>query len=158
MFLGQFRHNLDPKNRLTIPARYRDLLAEGAYVTRGFDGNLIVYTAATFHVITQQANQTSVTDPAARQLKRLLFSNADFIEVDRAGRILIPDFLRESAGLENEVVISGMGDHFEIWSPERWMQETEALNDPQANAERFASLKISTGNEQSATTLRISAS
>jgi MraZ protein len=155
MFLGQFRHTLDTKNRLTIPARYRDLLAEGAYVTRGFDGNLIVYTSATFHSISRQASETSVTDQAARQLKRLLFSNADFIEVDRAGRILIPDFLRESADLENEVVIAGMGDHFEIWSPERWMQQMQLLDDPQANAERFASLKISASDEHPATTLRI---
>jgi MraZ protein len=154
MFLGQFRHTLDNKNRLTIPSRYRDLLAEGAYVTRGFDGNLIVYTASTFHAISRQASETSVTNQAARQLKRLLFSNADFIEVDRAGRILIPDFLRESADLENEVVLAGMGDHFEIWSPERWMQQMQQLDDPQANAERFASLKISTSNDQP-TTMRI---
>ncbi|MFZ6027109.1 MAG: division/cell wall cluster transcriptional repressor MraZ [Chloroflexota bacterium] len=156
MFLGQYRHSLDSKNRLTIPSRYREMLAEGAYVTRGFDGNLIVYTAATFHTITRQASETSVTDQAARQLKRLLFSNADFIETDRAGRILIPDFLRESAGLENEVVLAGMGDHFEIWAPERWMQQMEQLDDPAANAERFANLKISThSNEQQVATVRL---
>lgn len=157
MFLGQYRHTLDSKNRLTIPARYRDMLAEGAYITRGFDGNLMVYTAATFHIISHQASETSVTDQSARQLKRLLFSNADFIETDRAGRVLIPEFLRQAADLENEVVLAGMGDHLELWSPERWAQQMERLDDLDANAERFASLKISTGgrDQHLATTVRL---
>lgn len=148
MFLGQYRHNLDSKNRLTVPARYREPLAEGAYVTRGFDGNLMVYTAADFGQISQQASETSVTDQSARQLKRLLFANADFITIDKSGRMLIPDFLRQIAGLENEVVLAGMGDHLEIWSPDRWMNQMEILDNPEANAERFASLNISTGRKE----------
>ena len=143
MFLGQYRHSLDSKNRLTIPARYRELIAEGAYVTRGFDGNLMVYPASTFQIISQQTNQASVTDQTARLLKRLIFSNADFIEVDKAGRVLIPDFLREAANIQSEVVIAGVGDYFELWSPNSWEVQMDKLADAEMNAQRFGSLDIS---------------
>ena len=90
MFLGQYRHNLDNKGRLTIPARFRELLSDGAYITQGFDKNLMVLTAPTFEFISQRVNQMSITDPTARELKRLLFSTADRVEPDSNGRILIP--------------------------------------------------------------------
>jgi MraZ protein len=115
MFLGQYHHNLDSKSRLTIPSRYRDMLEEGAYVVQGFDGNLIVYTAPAFEQIKQQASQLSVTDQTTRLLNRLIFSTADYLEVDKAGRILIPEFLRQEAGLKDEVVLAGGGDYFEVW-------------------------------------------
>lgn len=143
MFLGQYRHNLDNKNRLTIPARYRELIAEGAYITRGFDGNLMVFPAATFENISRQANEASVTDQTARLLKRLIFSNADFVEVDKAGRILIPDFLRSATNIHSEIVIAGVGDHFELWPPEGWEAQMNQLADPETNAQRFAALDIS---------------
>lgn len=144
MFLGQHHHNLDTKNRLTIPARYRELLAEGVYLLQGLDNNLMGFTTQEFAAISAQASQLSLTDPNARLLQRLIFSTADLLEVDKAGRVLIPDFLRQLAGLQNEVVLVGMGDHFEIWSPERWGEQMVLLQDSSANAARFASLNIST--------------
>jgi MraZ protein len=144
MFLGQYHHNLDSKSRLTIPSRYRDMLEEGAYVVQGFDGNLIVYTAPAFEQIKQQASQLSVTDQTTRLLNRLIFSTADYLEVDKAGRILIPEFLRQEAGLKDEVVLAGGGDYFEVWSPERWAEQITQLHDPSAISQRFAALKLST--------------
>ena len=146
MFLGQYQHNIDSKGRLTIPARFRELLvAEGAYVTQGFDNNLIVLTVPSFRQISQHVNRMSMTDPMARLLKRLIFSGADLVDVDKVGRILIPQFLREAADLDGEAMIVGVGDYFEIWSPDMWQDQVNQLKDVEANAQRFMSLDLAPG-------------
>lgn len=144
MFLGQFYHNLDDKGRLTVPSRFREWLASGgAYVMQGFDKNLMVLPANTFDVISRRIQKMSMTDPTARQLRRLLFSSADRVEMDKSGRILLPLFLRESANLDTGVVVVGSGDYFEIWAPEEWSNQAEQLLDAQANADRFSQLSLS---------------
>ncbi len=143
MFLGQFRHNFDTKGRLTIPARFRELLTDGAYVTQGFEQNLMVLTPPAFEAITRGVNQTSITNPTARDLKRLLFSTASRVEPDSNGRILIPQFLRELAGLDSEAFLVGVGDYFEIWAPTQWEEKMSSLNDTDANAQRFVGLDLS---------------
>lgn len=143
MFLGQYRHNFDDKGRLTIPARYRELLENGAYVSQGLDRNLIVFTKDRFEHLTLQLNRMNMTDPAVRQLKRIFFANSNYVEVDKAGRILIPQFLREVSGLNGEAVIVGSGEYFEIWSPEIWAGQEELLKDTEANAQRFVAINLS---------------
>jgi len=143
MFLGRYEHRLDSKGRLTIPARYRELLEDGAYITQGFDNNLIVMPPAYFDKMYESVNHTSMTNPDARLIKRLIFSNADRVDVDKVGRILIQQFLRSAAGLEEDVFVVGMGDYFEIWNPERWQKQSEMLMDTDANNERFTNLNIS---------------
>jgi MraZ protein len=145
MFLGQYHHNLDSKNRLTIPSRFRELLADGAYVMQGFDRNLMVLTASAFAKIYQRSNLMSLTDPITRLLKRLIFSTASHVDVDNAGRILIPEFLRQVIDLQSEAVVVGVGDYFEIWSPDLWTEQINQLQDAEANAQRFAALDMSTG-------------
>lgn len=142
MFLGQYEHTVDTKGRMTIPVRFRELLAEGAYITQGFDLNLVVLTVSAFERISEYVNQMSLTDPSARQLKRLIFAHADRVEVDRVGRILIPQFLRQAARIDGAAVVVGAGDYFEIWSPESWQQQSEALQDTDANTQRFAALNL----------------
>jgi MraZ protein len=142
MFFGQYEHSIDDKGRLTIPSRYRDLLQDGAYITQGFDQNLMVLTATTFDRISNRVSQMSMTDPTARQLRRLIFSNADRVEVDRAGRILIPQFLRASAQLDGAAVMVGVGEYIEIWSLSRWQEQNSSLQDGEANAQRFAALDL----------------
>ena len=85
MFLGRYEHTIDEKGRLTIPARYRELLENGAYVTQGFDHNLIVLPAPSFEKMYEHVNQMSMTDPTARQLKRFIFSSAERCRI-RPGR------------------------------------------------------------------------
>ncbi|MCB2178844.1 division/cell wall cluster transcriptional repressor MraZ [bacterium] len=144
MFLGQYRHTIDEKGRLTIPARFRELLENGAYITQGFEKNLMVLTSHGFESMTRQVNRSSITDPTARALKRLLFSTADRISTDKNGRILIPQFLRESNQLDGEAVLVGVGDYFEIWTPEAWEQQLANLQDTEANEQRFVGLDLST--------------
>ena len=146
MFFGRFYHNLDEKGRLTIPARYRELLLpDGAYVTQGFDPNLMILPAAVFESLSHNLDQMSLTDPTIRLLRRLVFSTADRVEFDRAGRILIPQFLRQAAGLDTSVVLIGAGRYFEIWSPEAWEVQERQLQDPQANAQRFSAFDLTSG-------------
>ena len=146
MFLGQYTHNIDSKGRLTVPARFREYLTEGAYISQGFDHNLMVLTTAAFEQLSKTINGMSITDPTNRQLKRLIFAGADRVELDRVGRIRIPQFLRQVASLDGEVVLIGVGDYFEIWSPEAWSPLAAELQDTQANAQRFAALELSSRN------------
>jgi MraZ protein len=144
MFEGIFYHNLDEKGRLTMPARLRDLLgADGAHLMRGFDRNLIVVTSATYELFSMRVKRMSITDPLARSLRRLLFSYAIQIEFDKIGRFLLPQFLRDFAGIKNEVVINGTGDYIEIWSPEAWSEQVELLNDVNSTATSFAAQDLS---------------
>jgi MraZ protein len=143
MFLGQYQHSFDNKGRLTIPARFRELLAaEGAFITQGFDRNLMVLTPEKFALISERIEAMRMTEPTARMLKRMIFSSAEKVEVDKAGRILIPEFLRQYAGLQNLAVVVGAGDYFEIWSPDAWTEQLSKLQDADTNAQRFALLDL----------------
>ena len=90
MFLGEYRHSIDNKNRLTVPVRYRDLMEEGAYIMRGLDRNLMVLTTKAFEAISQSLDQKSFTDPLTRDMRRLFFGTASRLEIDKAGRIFGP--------------------------------------------------------------------
>ncbi len=145
MFLGQYRHTIDSKGRLIVPARFRDNLNEGGFITQGFDRNLMVLTSQAFELITRRVNELSLTDETARQLRRLIYATADRVEVDKTGKIRIPQFLLEIARFQSDAVVVGVGAYFEIWSPEAWDSQEELLQDPDANAHRFAALDLTTG-------------
>jgi len=145
MFMGQYVHSLDVKGRLTIPSRYRALLEDGAYITQGFDHNLMVWTKPAFEQISHRVSQGSITDPTSRLLRRFIYSSGDAMEMDRAGRILIPEFLRQVAQLDSEVVVVGVGDYFEIWSPSLWAEQLASMQDAEANQQRFIAFDLSAG-------------
>ena len=142
MFLGQYRHTLDEKGRLTIPARFREDLSGGAYLTQGFDCNLRVLTETAFEAIYGKLSQMNTTDPTARELRRLILATASQVDLDRVGRILIPQFLRDVASLESDAVIVGVGEAVEIWSPGAWEGQITRLSDVDANSQRFAELDL----------------
>lgn len=141
MFLGRFDHSIDTKGRLALPVRYRDHLADGVVVTRGFDTCLLVYPMAEWLPLAKRVSELSIGDPDVRALRRLLFADAADLELDKQGRILIPTGLRDYAGLDRDAVVTGMHTFIEIWSPEQWSSERTALDrDGQAVAERLAEL------------------
>jgi MraZ protein len=145
MFLGQFTHTIDAKSRLTIPVRFRAELSSGAFVTQGFERNLMVYTTKSFQTLAQSATTLTTTDPEARAVRRVIFGGASEVSLDSSGRILIPPFLREYARLDGETTIVGAGEYFEIWNAEKWEQELVSVTDPDTNAQRFASFDLSAG-------------
>jgi MraZ protein len=137
MFLGQYQHSLDAKGRMTIPAGYRDMLVGGAYITQGFDKNLNLLTESLFHEKAEKIKVLSDTKMNTRKLRRLFFSNAIKVEMDRLGRVLIPQFLRDIAELEKDAVIVGVGESIEIWSPTAWQQQLYDLGDSETTAQQF---------------------
>lgn len=145
MFLGQFVHSVDAKGRITVPVRFRDSLAEGAYVTQGFERNLMVYTTESFERLAEQAGHLTTTDPEARAIRRVIFGGAADVELDSQGRILVPTFLREYAQLQDEAALVGAGEYFEIWDADIWGEELDGVTDPDQNARRFAAFDLSAG-------------
>lgn len=143
MFLGQYQHSLDDKGRLMIPARFREMLDNGAYITQGFDKCLMVMTEAYFKEVYDRLNAMNLTDPTARLLRRLILSNAYPVEVDKVGRILVPGNLRQVINLQSEATIAGQGEYFEVWTPDDWAAQVTQLNDTEANNQRFATLDLS---------------
>jgi len=143
--LGQFAHNVDTKGRLTVPVRFRASLAAGAFVTQGFERNLMVYTTDSFERLAKRANMLSSTDPEARAVRRMIFGGATEVSLDSVGRILIPPFLREFAELKDEVTVVGVGEYFEIWSTQAWLKELASVTDAESNSRRFAAFDLSAG-------------
>jgi MraZ protein len=144
MFTGRHQHTIDDKGRMIIPARYRELLDRGAFVTQGFERNLMVLTTEAFDQLYANVNRMSLTDPSARDLKRFIFSTTERVEVDKVGRILLPQYLRDLAQLDGDIILVGVGDYFEIWSPALWAQKNEKLQDLEANEKRFAVFDLPT--------------
>jgi MraZ protein len=144
MFLGQYAHSFDDKSRLTVPAKFREPLADGAFVVQGLDNNLMVLTASAFATIYQRLMAMNMMDPAARALRRIILGNAAQLELDSAGRILIPQVLRDLVGLGNEAVLVGQGDYFEVWQPALWKAQEAELQNAEVNAGRFSTLDLST--------------
>jgi len=149
MFLGQFQHNFDDKGRLMIPARFRELLDGGAYITQGFDKCLMVMTEAYFKQVYDRIETMNLADPIARLLRRLILSNAYPIEVDKVGRILVPQNLRAFLQVEGEAIVAGQGEYFEVWKPADWSGQITQLQDAEANNKRFATLDLSKTNPAS---------
>lgn len=143
MFLGQFQHNLDDKGRLMIPARFRELLAAGAFITQGFDKCLMVMTDVYFRQVYDRINAMNLADPTARLLRRLILSNAYPVEVDKVGRILVPQNLRQVITLDGEAIVAGQGEYFEVWTPADWNEQMAELQNIETNNQRFATLDLS---------------
>ena len=134
MFIGTFTHSFDDKGRLTIPARFRDELAAGVTVTKGLDNCLYVYPRAVFEA---RGDRIAQLPAKMRNAQRYTFANAADDIPDRQGRVLIPQNLRQWAGLDGETVITGLYDHLEIWHPDRWA-DICAQEDPESVVEQLS--------------------
>jgi len=144
MFLGQDHHTLDDKGRLMIPARYREELAGGAYITQGWDRCLMIMTSAYFADFYNRLMEMNMADPTIRLLRRQMLSNAAALEIDKVGRILMPVSLRQIFKLEGEVILVGQGEYFEIWSPADWDATLAQLQDTDTTSQRYAALDLRT--------------
>jgi MraZ protein len=142
MFLNQYHHSFDDKGRLTIPAKFRELPAEGAFVVQGLDRNLMVLPPAVFQILYDRLMGMSLTNPDARLLRQIILGNAMKVVPDGSGRILLSQNMRDYAGLKSEVVFVGQGDYFEIWAAEPWQEQQDQINDAEMNAKRFAALDL----------------
>ncbi len=120
MFMGEFRHALDEKKRLIIPAKYRDELGSHFILTRGIDKCLFLYSKEEWNCLTAKLYTLSFTKRDARNFLRFFLSGATTVDFDKQGRIIIPTTLLEYADIQKDVVIIGVGERLEIWSKENW--------------------------------------
>jgi len=124
VFYGEFRHTLDEKNRLSIPAKLRALLTgpddECFYVTRGMDRYVLVCTRQVWHKMERTFCDHPITNPAARRFRRIFYSGAQETTFDKQGRIALPQNLIDYAGLKRDVVLAGTSDGIEVWDAETW--------------------------------------
>lgn len=123
MFLGEYEYAIDEKGRITLPVKFREHLRPGVVVTRGFERCLLVFPLPAWTELTQRLDSLDLTDPQVRRLRRLTFSLAYLTDVDRQGRILIPQSLRAYADLKDSGVIVGLNRYLEVWNPQRWREE-----------------------------------
>jgi MraZ protein len=142
MFLGQHELPLNNERQVAIPAAFHEMLAGGAYITRGFEQNLLIMNEKVFQEIYKRVVSLNLADPRARLLLRLILGNASRLEMDAAGHAVIPENLRSVTGLEKDITLVGMGDYIEVWSPANWNQQSAALLDIAANSARFAELDL----------------
>lgn len=138
MFIGEYRHNLDTKGRIIIPAKFREELGDLIVVTRGLDGCLSLYTQDQWKRLYATLRKLPPTKKESRMYIHMITVKACECELDSQGRILIPSSLVKEAALEKACVVVGVGDHAEIWSEERWDSYYETASSSfEANAEEL---------------------
>ncbi|MBU6389015.1 division/cell wall cluster transcriptional repressor MraZ [Patescibacteria group bacterium] len=120
MFIGEYHHSVDEKGRLQVPVKWRSKLAEGAVLTKGFDGSLKFYPTAVWEGIASRLAILPQSQPQARAYIRQTLAGAVDLEVDKLGRVLLPPYLREYAGIVKQVVLAGLHDHIELWDEAAW--------------------------------------
>lgn len=124
MFMGEYSHTIDAKGRLIIPAKFREALGEEFILTKGLDGCLLIYPMDEWESFEEKLKALPLTDKNARAFLRFFVAGATACELDRQGRILVPSTLREFAGLEKEVVLTGNLTRIEIWSKQKWIENS----------------------------------
>jgi MraZ protein len=134
VFLGQYERTVDDKGRLAIPGELRNGLGHGAVMTRSFDNCLCIYPAAKWEALAQAANDLQDLRPEARMRARALFSGAVPCDFDSQGRVIVPAFLREHAGISDEVTVIGVGSRVEVWSRTAWNQLSRAFQGLEAES------------------------
>lgn len=127
-FMGTYQNNVDPKGRVSIPVKYRDALGERFFVTKGFDSCIDIYTVDEWEKFAEKLHKLSVTKRDMRDFVRFIFGNATEVELDKQGRILLPSMLRETVGIEKEVIVMGVGNKVEIWDKAKWEEHQQVIS------------------------------
>ena len=140
MFMGEYNHTIDAKGRLIVPAKYREELGETFVITNGNDGCLNIYTEEAWETFLGKL-QLLPSNRDKREIIRAFVSQANPVELDKQGRILIPPALREHAELKKDVVLAGAIDKIEVWDKDNWEAET-SVSDIDDISERLAELGL----------------
>ncbi|MBO7357718.1 MAG: division/cell wall cluster transcriptional repressor MraZ [Lachnospiraceae bacterium] len=141
MFMGEYNHTIDEKGRLIIPSKFREELGNSFVVTKGLDGCLFAYDNTEWTALEEKLKKLPLTNKDARAFARFMLAGAALVEVDKQGRILLPQVLRGFAELEKDVVLIGVASRIEIWSKDKWSEMSDA-SDMDEIAEKMADLGI----------------
>ena len=143
MFIGEFHHTLDDKGRMAVPIKFRAALAEGAVVTRGLDRSLFLYPKSEWEKLAEKLAALPMGQADTRAFARLMLAGAMEVEIDKSGRVNVPEYLRTYAGLSKDVVVAGLYNRMEIWDEGTW-KTYAAQTEQQGNAiaERLSGLGV----------------
>ncbi|MBI2042351.1 MAG: division/cell wall cluster transcriptional repressor MraZ [Candidatus Nealsonbacteria bacterium] len=143
MLIGEYRHNIDTKKRLSVPAKFRKDLGEKAVITKGLEKCLVVYTLLEWEKLAQKLNNLPTSQADARNFARLMLSGAADVELDKLGRVLIPDYLKNYASLKKNVTVLGLSTKIEIWDADKWEEHKQKTETAAGDiAERLKELGI----------------
>lgn len=143
MFIGEYDHNLDDKGRLAVPVKFRGDLAKGAVVTRGLDSCLFLYTKEEWQKLADKLAALPISQKNTRAFARLMLAGAMDVELDKQGRVVLPDYLREYAGLKKKTVITGLYNRLEIWDETKWKSYKKSTESDSGNiAEALGELGV----------------
>ena len=120
MFIGEYQHTLDPKNRVIMPSKFREKLGDCFVMTKGLDNCLFIYSSEEWSIVEDKLKSLPMTNKDARAFVRFFFAGACECELDKQGRILMPNNLKDYAKIDKELVIIGVSTRIEIWSREEW--------------------------------------
>lgn len=132
MLLGEYKHTIDEKGRVAVPAKFRQAFQGGAIVTRGLDHCLFIFGLSEWENLAKKINDLPLAQANSRAFSRLMLAGAMDVKVDVQGRVLIPDYLREYAGIKKQVVVAGVYNRVEIWDEVAWNEykaRTESASD-----------------------------
>jgi len=143
MFIGEYTHSVDGKNRLFVPTKFQKDLKQGIVVTRGLDSCLFVFTLKAWEEIATKLKSMPLTNQNSRAFARLMLAGAMEVKLDKQGRMLIPQYLKEFASLSKETVLAGLFDRIEIWNKESWEKyKKQTEKDSNKIAENLTELGI----------------
>jgi len=120
MFIGEYKYSIDAKGRVAIPAKFRANLVSGCVVTRGIDNCLFIYPRQEWEKMASKLSMLPISKSNSRAFARLMLAGAMDIEIDKQGRIVLPKYLRQYAGLSGKAVIAGLYNRMEVWDLEKW--------------------------------------
>lgn len=120
MFIGEYQHTIDPKKRVAMPSKCRVELGKKVVVTRGMDKCLFIYPMKTWEKLAEKLGSLPVGEAGTRSFIRLMLAGAVDVDLDKQGRVLIPDYLKEYAGLKKDVTVAGLFDRLEVWDKNKW--------------------------------------
>jgi MraZ protein len=142
VFFGEYRHSVDEKGRIAVPARFRTPLGDGAFVARWIDGCGAIYAPSDWEELMGKLQSLPLSDRNGRAFQRWLSASAYPLELDRQGRFVVPSAVREWAALAGDVVVVGAQSHIELWEPGRWADFSAGMSSPDVLAEHLQGLGI----------------
>ncbi|MCL5010664.1 MAG: division/cell wall cluster transcriptional repressor MraZ [Patescibacteria group bacterium] len=143
MFLGEYQYSIDDKKRLAIPVKFRPSLGRKAVITRGLDNCLFMFPLKEWGILAEKLSKLPLSQSDARGFSRIMLAGAMEVDLDAMGRILVPDYLKQYAGLAKKVVLAGLFNRVEIWDEAKWQEYKEKTEKEAGNiAERLKELGV----------------
>lgn len=143
MFIGEYSHNLDDKGRLAVPKKFRPDLSKGAVVTRGLDSCLFLYTKTEWAKLAEKLAALPFAQANTRAFARLMLAGAMDVDIDKQGRVMLPEYLRQYAGIAKSVVVAGLYNRLELWDETKWAEyKKKTENESNQIAEQMANLGV----------------